>query len=367
MSDQILMIQLYSNGDCLYATAVARQIKHDYPDCHLTWAIASFCKNIILNNPYIDEIMVVDTVPKNNVSAYRKFKKSILKKYQDGLYTKIFTINNIDTNLCYYDGSIRGNILRAYPRPITLPLQPVLRLFQQEKETVEKFVKDNCLNEYQQVILFEYAPQSGQSAITPEFAIDLAEKIVENNNYAIILSSPNPILHENKSIIDGSVLSLRETAYLSNFCTFLLGTSSGITWASTSDAGKILPMVQLLNPKTRWFNSVSVDFNRFNIPNKGVIELFDLNKDFIIQCVKLALIDFDEAYKMFYKPFPLHFKTTRSIVYNLLCYLEFKAIYTHILLNVNVYGMKYSLFKEIFIGLITFPFKLTRNLLFKRR
>ena len=366
MPEKILMIQLYSNGDCLYASAVARQIKHDYPGCFLIWAIASFCKNIILNNPYVDEIMEVSTVPKNDVSAYRKFKKEIFRQYHRGEYSKVFTINNIDTNQCFYDGTIRGNILRAYQAPITLSLQPVLRLFQKEKDNVEAFVKQHNLNSYQQVILFEYAPQSGQSTLSRDYAIEISESILSNNNYAIILSSPNTISHPNKAIIDGSILSVRETAYLSNFCTFLLGTSSGITWASTSDTGKILPMIQLLNPNTRWFNSVSIDFERFDIANKGVIELFDLNKESVIQCVKLALVNFDDAYKKFYKPFPLHFKTTRSIVYNLLCYLEFRSIYKHIIVNTDLYGLKLNFLKELFIGLVSFPIKLIRNLLFKR-
>ena len=56
---KILLVQLFSNGDCLYATTVARQIKKDFPNCHLTWAIANFCKAIIFNNPYIDEIREV--------------------------------------------------------------------------------------------------------------------------------------------------------------------------------------------------------------------------------------------------------------------------------------------------------------------
>ncbi|MEO7049339.1 MAG: hypothetical protein ABI091_28810, partial [Ferruginibacter sp.] len=53
----ILLVQLFSNGDCLYATAIARQIKNDFPGCKLSWAIASFCKNIIAHNPYVDEVL----------------------------------------------------------------------------------------------------------------------------------------------------------------------------------------------------------------------------------------------------------------------------------------------------------------------
>jgi ADP-heptose:LPS heptosyltransferase len=44
---KIVLVQLFSNGDCLYATAVARQIKADYPGCHLTWAIADFVNPLL--------------------------------------------------------------------------------------------------------------------------------------------------------------------------------------------------------------------------------------------------------------------------------------------------------------------------------
>ena len=56
---RILIVQLAALGDCLYVTALARQIKHDYPGCHLTWAISNRCSQVIQNNPYIDDIWEV--------------------------------------------------------------------------------------------------------------------------------------------------------------------------------------------------------------------------------------------------------------------------------------------------------------------
>ncbi len=41
------------------ATALARQIKQDYPGCFLTWAISYKYKPVIENNPYIDAIWEV--------------------------------------------------------------------------------------------------------------------------------------------------------------------------------------------------------------------------------------------------------------------------------------------------------------------
>ena len=74
---KILLVQLFSNGDCLYATTIARQIKNDYPGCHLTWAIAGFCKSIIANNPFVDEVVEVNSVAKNDEASFKRYKKEI--------------------------------------------------------------------------------------------------------------------------------------------------------------------------------------------------------------------------------------------------------------------------------------------------
>src|SRR5664279_2688097 len=109
---KILLVQLFSNGDCLYATAVARQIKKDFPGCHLTWAIAGFCKSIIANNPFVDEIMEVNSVAKNDVGAFRKFKKEVKETQINGEFDEVFITHDLDTNQASYDGCIRSGIFR---------------------------------------------------------------------------------------------------------------------------------------------------------------------------------------------------------------------------------------------------------------
>src|ERR1019366_3907652 len=190
---KILLVQFFSNGDCLYATAIARQIKEDYPGCHLTWAIAGFCKSIIANNPYVDEIMEVNSVAKNDVVALRKFKKEVAEKQINGEFESVYITLNMDTNQALYDGCIRSGIFRAYPNPVTVPVQPVLKLSDTEINNAKIFSRQHNLSNYKQVILFEFAPLSGQSAITKEIAIKIAEKLCENKDIAVILSSGNKI------------------------------------------------------------------------------------------------------------------------------------------------------------------------------
>ncbi|HEY5405619.1 MAG TPA: hypothetical protein VIJ92_00965 [Ginsengibacter sp.] len=363
---KILLVQLFSNGDCLYATAIARQIKKDYPGCHLTWAIAGFCKSIIVNNPYVDEIMEVNSVAKKDIAAFRKFKKEVAEKKSKRQLDLVFITQSMDTNEALYDGCIRSAIFRTYPNPITVPVQPVLKLSETEIENARLFSIQYNLSNYKQVILFEFAPLSGQSAITKEIAVKIAEELCENKDIAIILSSGNKIQHANRNIIDGSVLSLRETAALTHYCSMLLGCSSGITWISTSDAAKQLPMIQIINPETYWVNSVSRDFKRFGIDTNALIELTHLNETELVNCIKEALVNFSSARAKYNQEISVHFKATRKIVYNLLCYFEFGAILNHIKINREVYGNNLSFFKEVFIGFITSPFKLIKNIIAKK-
>ncbi|HLY72387.1 MAG TPA: hypothetical protein VKR53_21800 [Puia sp.] len=363
---KIVLIQLYSNGDCLYATAVARQIKSDYPGCHLTWAVASFCKNIIANNPYVDEILEISSVKKDDVKAFRKFTRDVHRGQFHTTFDRVFTTQIAGVNLAFYDGSIRSNIFRAYPSAIKVPVTPVLNLTVAEMDNVKKFAARFELSDYKHVILFEYAPQSGQLNISKEIAVSIAEKLIERTGIAVVLSSGSKVLSMHKQIIDGSILTLRETAALTHYATFLLGCSSGITWVSTSDAAKLLPMVQLLDAEAKWRNSVLTDFTRFDLPADALIEMYEFNEEKIIECVGLALENFSVAKNKFNQVAPLNFKTTRSIIYNLLCYLEFGAILKHIKVNVEIYGNNFSFYKEVLAGFIIFPFRLFSNFIRKQ-
>ena len=360
-SQNILLVHLYSNGDSLYATAVARQIKQDYPNCILTWAIASFCKDIITNNPFVDDVLEVADVVKLDIVAYRKFKKRILQEKINGKWDDVFFTNLIDDNQANYDGCTRASTFRGYPKNITVPIQPILVLNLAETQKAKDFSAFHQLEKYKHIILFEFAPQSGQSQMTMDFAVQIATQLTIKNDVAVILSSANKINHPSPQIIDGSSLSLRETAALTHYCTFLLGASSGITWISTSTAGKQLPMVQLLNANTIWSNPISRDFDRFNIATDCLIELINFDIETIQNCVSEALINFAIAKKKYHQQFPFSFKTTRFIVYNLLTYLQFAAIIKHIQINREVHGNKLAFYKEVAIGFLMFPFRLISN------
>lgn len=361
----ILLVQLFSNGDCLYATAIARQIKSDFPNCKLTWAIADFCKNIISNNPYVDEILVTDEVAKNDVAAFRRYKRKVFEEQVAGLWDQVFVTTNMDVNLALYDGTIRGMVLRAYKGQTTVPLQPVVELTEQEKRNVLNFATRYNLQKFKHVFLWEYAPQSGQSELNFKMVMAVAKRITTYSSTCIILSSANKF-EGTEQIIDVSTLTVRENAALTHYCTLLIGCSSGITWLTTSTAAKFLPMLQLLNANTIFVNTPSVDFNRYNIAHNGLIEMYRFSEAAIYECLNTIVeTDFNAAQK-YHQQLPLQFKTTKIIVYNLLVYGEFRAIAKHFRVMKSVYGLKPAFLFAFAEGLITAPFKLVLNL-FKKK
>src|SRR6478736_1535089 len=95
---RVLLVQLASMGDCLFVTAIARQIKEiDFPGCHLTWLIGSRYIPAIKNNPYIDAVIeipvstIIDNVNQRllinehiaNAGGYNKFNKIFVTDYTE--------------------------------------------------------------------------------------------------------------------------------------------------------------------------------------------------------------------------------------------------------------------------------------------
>lgn len=366
-SKRIALVHLFSNGDCLYATTVARQIKQDFPDTELTWIISAACAPMLLHNPYVDVIEALSNVSKSDTPAFRQLERKLRAEERSGKWHRVFiTHNSLGTNQAYYDGCTRSNVLQAYPNPITVPIQPVLELSAEEHAVAERFAADHSLRQYKYVILFEFAPLSGQSLITRDMAIEIAEQLVAFGDTAVILSSANRVDHPHPAVIDGSVLNLRETAALTHQVNFLLGTSSGITWMSTTSGSKALPMVQLYQPGARFENPVSRDFARFGLALHQLIEITELDVAKAVAVVRAALTDFPTAKQRYHQRIPLHFRTTRSIVYNMLVYGEFKAIWRHIRVNTQRYGAHPDFWANVVLGVLEAPFKFIKNRINKR-
>ena len=219
---RILLAHLNSNGDCLYATAVAHQIKVDYPNCHLTWAISSMCRNILDGNPHVDEIWEIPLKTVTEIpQVWQRFQTEAWQRKANGDFDEIFVTQFMPGCPHNYDGLIRSSTFRGYPKPITVPVTPVLRLSLAEVENVSKFIEVHQIKNKKNVILFECSPKSEQSFLNLEFALEIARKIVQEfSNTCVILSSDISLKEANENIIDGSILSLRENAELANIVAY---------------------------------------------------------------------------------------------------------------------------------------------------
>ncbi len=273
---KILLGMLVANGDCLLATVLAKQIKKDFPGCHLTWAISDLCRQVIENNPDVDAIWEVKLADKKSgeKQAWFSFAEEAEQRKERGEFDEIFLTQIYPSNVHNYDGTTRGTIYNAYPHTVTVDARPVLRLQDEETAAVKKFANENNLQNYKNVILFECSAFSGQSFVTPGWAIEVSKKLVEQfEGLAIIISTHLTIESPNARVIIANNISLRGNAELTKYCSLLVGCSSGITWMATTDWAKRLPMIQFLRRGIGFtFASVVYDHKYWGLDDSQIIE-----------------------------------------------------------------------------------------------
>ena len=276
---RILLGQLAANGDCAYATILARQLRHDHPDAHLTWAISSSCAGLLKNNPHVDEVWEIPARGWNTQAAmWRMFEQEAFRRYQRREFDELLLSQVWPGNLQNFDGTVRPCILRSLGRPVTVPIETVLCLTDDEIERVESFVKESDIGSFEHRILFECESRSGQSFITPELAQDIAKKLYESlPNATVIFSTIQPMDLQNTRSRYAGQLSLREIAQLTQACTAFVGAGSGGTVIATSSAAKPLPTVLLLKSDTSVFGSFAHDLEYFGIDHPGIVETAEEN------------------------------------------------------------------------------------------
>jgi ADP-heptose:LPS heptosyltransferase len=329
---RILLVHLVSLGDCLYVTTIAQQIKHDYPGCHLTWAISINCSQIIRNNPYIDEIWEVflEKMSDGWGDAWKEIKKKAIEKKEKGFFDYIFFTQLYPDNIFNYDGTIRSSTFRGYPNPITVPITPFIRLNETEIENVKTFAKQNKFDKFKHIILFESSPASIQSPMNNHFALEVSKKIAEVFKDAVILLTSNQKIdtHHDR-IIDASVLTFRENAELSKYCNLLIGCSSGITWLLTSNWAKKIPTIQILKNGALEFEFASLiyDLEYWGQPIDHIIEITKFDEEYIFNCVKMTLEgNIGEARKKYNEKLKPNVISLISIIASLLYSKKFEKI-----------------------------------------
>lgn len=319
---KILLVHLVSNGDCLYVTAIARQIKLDYPGCELTWIISNLASQVLRNNQFVDmvEIWPVKSVREAMFSSWYALKESLKLSGAESKYDHIFSTQFFPHNAHFFDGTIRSTLLRSYPHKIK-DVTPHIHLTAGEISNAADFAARYRLKQYSKIVMFECTPGSGQSFITPDIAVQISEKLLDIYPDMVIVLSTHlnlPVQHER--IIVANTISFRENAELAKYCNLFIGTSSGITWLLTSDWLKEpISSIQLLSrAKGISFASVRYDFKYWGLPHNHIVEIFTPEVSRVIDCVNLfyekgmpaCITQYNEAVK----PDPIFIKDYFNIV-----------------------------------------------------
>lgn len=281
-------------------TTVARQIKADYPGCHLTWAVITKFSGVLINNPDIDDIWEVE-----QTAAAKHGQELWISVYNQaqGRYDLIYTTQVYPSNVSLFDGTIRSSLFRGYPRPITVPVVPVMRLSAEEYERVRQFAESKKLTGYQHVVLMECTPSSGQSVITLDKGIEIAESIIRQHHNAVVLISTHVKFESpHERILNVGELSFRENIALSHYCTLFIGCASGISWLLLSDSAKKLNMVLYVSRVIGiCFASLVYDLKYWNLPIEHIIENDTIDLMEMKTVALSALGDFENAHKKYHK------------------------------------------------------------------
>ena len=295
---RILLVQLAANGDCLFLTTIAKQIKEiDYPGSHLTWMIGSRYVHVLTNNPFIDDVIEISMPSERNeiLRLIESVPKLIDEVIVDNKFDKIFITDYTPINYKNWFGTTRSSLFRSYPHKLRIDPSPLIFITDDEKKRVKDFCQINNITNNTFNILFECSPQSGQSHMTFDLAIEIAKEVIsKSSRVKFILSTPKSFISDSHNIIDGSAVTWRENAELSHYCQLLVGCSSGISWLCTSSWANAIPTIQIIDPgymKGRFSASMKTDFRYFGIDTGRIIELYNPSNEEILDCILLAEMD----------------------------------------------------------------------------
>jgi hypothetical protein len=315
---RVLLGHLTSNGDCLYATTIARQIKADFPGCHLTWGISSLCEHVIRNNPHVDDTWVFPMRDWADMgSAWNAFEHEAWRRVGAGEFDHAFFTQISPNNFHNYDGTIRPSMFRNYPKALSVPVETVIELGDEERITADRWIDDNGIDDFDGLILFECSSKSGQSFLTPELAQEIALKVIERlPRMGVVLSTHLPLQIEHPNIRHGGALGMRETVLLTHRASMFVGCGSGLTVVATSARAKQgLPNIQILNASTSVYASFRHDFEHFGKDASHFLETVSTDtREIAAAIVSVYLEGIEAAKARFARPVSLDFAWYRQLI-----------------------------------------------------
>lgn len=312
MRQKILMVLLGARGDCVYATTIAHQIKHDNPDCHLIWLIGNQCRDVLNNNPHVDEVWDVPADSHDGAArAWAGVAAEATALLSRGIVDRVYPLQIYPENFQNYDGTVRPSLFRAYGAPITVPVESHVLLDAAEERNVRNFVDKHGIADYTHRILFECRGGSGQTHMTLKHAVQAAQLALKRLPSAcFIMTSDLDFVHHRKNIISGKEISFRENLALTHHCTHFVGCGSGVTALITScREAKKLPNIQVLASYSSVFASFVHDFEHWGFDAGHFIEMHDNTPQQTAEAVAAMCSDgLAAARRRFHREPVLHFE-----------------------------------------------------------
>jgi hypothetical protein len=289
-----LIGQLGCYGDCLYATTVARQIKTDTPDAHVTWAVAARYRSVLDGNPDVDQVWELPIHTKHfSRDEWEQFTREAEARRQAGEFDEIFYTQVIGPHLETFTTTLRRAVFAIVGRPITTDVRPIVILSDDERARVAIFAEAHALATFKHVVIVESAPGSGQSTFGSAFASEVVNQVLaRRTDVCFVFSSTARTASRSRHVVDASELSYRENLELTRHATLVVGCSSGITWLSTAQHARRLPLLQLIDASSPIYCGVDFDFVLQGLDNSEVIELVKFDVARVVACLDTI---FDEG------------------------------------------------------------------------
>jgi heptosyltransferase-2 len=257
ITDRILIIKLDSLGDVLRTTSILPSLKAKHPASFITWITRRESAELLLNNPFIDEILEFETNATSQVLA-REFDLVLgldaardsaalctiargTEKHGFGLEpTGIIAPLNTGTQEWYVMGlndelkkinrkSYQQIILEICNLPVNQPYPPQLYLKQEEIDFGRSFIKRIGIDPGKPIIgINTGSGKRWPMKSLPFDALAALIKRLKNNYHVLLLGGPQEIeQNTNLSKLTGAVdtgctNTLREFAGIVNQCTLII-------------------------------------------------------------------------------------------------------------------------------------------------
>ena len=208
---KILVIQFEPWGDVLITAGYLEAIKKNFPKCQIDFLVSEPYNNILFENPYIDEIVILPKAKgiRDIINRIKMFSGIRSRKYdliidQQNAHLSVQTIlfsgakyklgwrngkGKLLYNIFAERGKVRYSAAERYDilKPLGIEPQPV-KLFYKIKPESQSYV-DNWfgkMNFSKPVVCFSPGSPSKEKIWKKEYFAELADKIAEMKKYEIV-------------------------------------------------------------------------------------------------------------------------------------------------------------------------------------